>query len=151
MAQLLPFVTLPASNRTSAVANLLLRVAFGTMVLIIHGVHKAEEAFRHSANLAEWPLAREIHEMGVPAPVAQAAFATFVQLIAPVFVIVGLGTRIAAGLLAAVLVGAVGQNLHAARDPQLALLYFFVAVTLTVWGGGRYSVDAALRRRRSGT
>ncbi len=47
-------------------------------------------------------------------------------------------------LLAGALGGAILQNLLAGRDPQLAILYTLVVVTLVIMGGGRYSLDAKL-------
>ena len=36
------------------------------------------------------------------------------------------------------------QNLLAGRDPQLAILYTLVVVTLVFLGGGKYSLDARI-------
>lgn len=48
-------------------------------------------------------------------------------------------------LLAGALSGAILQNLLAGRDPQLAILYTLVVVSLAIAGGGRYSLDAKFR------
>lgn len=129
------------------VANLVLRVAFGLMVFVIHGVHKAREALHASKSGTPWKLVEEIREMGLPAPRANAIVATGVQLVAPLFVIAGLGTRPAALMLAGALLGAVAQNIKARRDPQLAMLYAVCAVVLGVWGGARYSMDFLIASR----
>lgn len=131
------------------VANTGLRVCYGVLVFVIHGWHKAADAAGHFAGGGPWPLADEIRAMGLPMPGVHAAFATVVQLVAPVLILVGLTTRPAAGLLACVLCGAVAQNLHAGRDPQLAVLYTIVALTLCVWGSGRVSLDAAIWGRQA--
>lgn len=147
MSNLYRIIMRPTAGDLAAdIANAFLRIAFGILVFVVHGWHKAEEGARHLSSGADWGLAREIQEMGLPAPTVHAVGAAVVQLIAPLFIIAGLGTRPAAAALAAVLGGAVAQNLHAGRDPQLALLYFIVAVTLAVWGSGRLSIDAALRK-----
>lgn len=133
----------PASGNPAAhVANALLRFGAGLMILCVHGLHKAAEAARHAPNLADWPLAQEIRAMHLPAPVAQALLATLVQIVAPLFIIAGFATRLAGALLAAILCGAIAQNLTAGRDPQLAILYTLAAITIAIWGGGRYSLDA---------
>ena len=73
-----------------------------------------------------------------------AVAATLVQFICSLFIIVGLFTRINALLLFGALSGAILQNLLAGRDPQLAILYTLVVLTLAFIGGGRISLDAKL-------
>ena len=82
--------------------------------------------------------------MHAPAPLASAVAAMLVQFICPVFIVAGLFTRINAILLAGALSGAILQNLQASRDPQLAMLYTLVVVTLVFLGGGKYSLDARI-------
>jgi len=82
--------------------------------------------------------------MHFPAPFPSAVAATLVQFICSLFVIVGLYTRINAALLICALSGAILQNLLAGRDPQLAILYMLVVVTLMLIGGGRFSLDKKL-------
>jgi uncharacterized membrane protein YphA (DoxX/SURF4 family) len=74
-----------------------------------------------------------------------------VQFICALFLIAGLFTRINAALLAAVLGVAILQNLLAHRDPQLAMLYTLIVLSLALMGGGRFSLDARLERRRKQT
>jgi hypothetical protein len=45
-------------------------------------------------------------------------------------------------LLTGTLSVAILQNLLAHRDPQLAVLYTLVALTMVFWGSGRFSLDA---------
>jgi len=52
-----------------------------------------------------------------------------------------------AALLVCVLGGAILQNLLADRDPQLAILYTLVAITLVFLGGGKFSLDAKMLAR----
>ena len=63
------------------------------------------------------------------------------------FIVVGLYTRINAALLAGALSGAILQNLLADRDPQLAILYTLVVVTILFLGGGKYSLDARMQSK----
>jgi putative oxidoreductase len=56
----------------------------------------------------------------------------------------GLFTRMNAALLTGTLSVAILQNLLAGRDPQLALLYAIVLLSLIFLGGGRFSLDAKL-------
>ncbi len=42
---------------------------------------------------------------------------------------------------------AILQNLVSGRDPQLAVLYTLIVLTLALMGGGRFSLDAWLENR----
>tara|TARA_R110000744_G_scaffold112179_2_gene210423 strand:+ start:18264 stop:18758 length:495 start_codon:yes stop_codon:yes gene_type:complete len=132
------------SNRSIEIASTILRVAFGCMIFTIHGWHKAIDAYTHFLNGSEWTLAQEIRAMGLPFPGVHAGFATVVQLIAPVLILGGLATRAAAGVLTVLLCGAIAQNLHESRDPQLALIYTIVCVSIAIRGSGRFTLDALI-------
>ena len=69
------------------------------------------------------------------------------QLVLYLLLTAGLFTRVNALLLAAILGGAVLQNLLAGRDPQLAILYTLILLCLAIWGSGRFSLDAMLSSR----
>ena len=88
--------------------------------------------------------------MHFPTPLASAVAATLVQFIGSLFIVVGLFTRINAALLLCALSGAIFQNLLAGRDPQLAVLYSLVVLTIVFMGGGKYSFDARLSERLAG-
>ena len=57
--------------------------------------------------------------------------------------------RLAAGLPAFVLSGAILQNLVALSDPQLAVLYTITVITLVFIEGGEYSVDEEVSEKPS--
>src|SRR5580704_5269730 len=121
-----------------------LRVSAGLMIFYIHGLHKLEGWIAFLQHGTRWTLAEEVAGMHFPAPLASAVVATLVQFVCSLFVIVGLFTRLNAALLAGALSGAILQNVLSGRDPQLAILYTLVVVTLTLMGGGRYSLDARM-------
>jgi putative oxidoreductase len=132
---------------TGAAANfghLFLRVSAGLMIFYIHGLHKLEGWIAYLQHGTPWTLAEEVAGMHMPAPLASAVAATLVQFICSLFIVVGLFTRINAALLVCALSGAICQNLLASRDPQLAILYTLVVVTLVFLGGGKYSLDARI-------
>lgn len=131
-----------SSSLTVNVGHVLLRVSIGLMVFLIHGLHKLEGGIAYLRDGTPWPLLGDVNGMHFPAPATSAWAATIVQFICPLFLMAGLFTRIAAGLLGCVLSGAGMQNLLAARDPQLAILYALIVISLGFMGAGRYSLDA---------
>jgi putative oxidoreductase len=119
-----------------------LRVTVGLMIFYIHGWHKLAGGIAYFRDGTPWTLAGEVAGMHVPAPLVSAIAATLVQFVCSLFIVVGLFTRINAALVACALSGAILQNLLAARDPQLAILYTISVVTLMFMGGGKFSLDA---------
>ena len=137
-------LTVEPNGAAATFGHLFLRVSAGTMIFYIHGLHKLEGWIAYLQHGTPWTLAEEVAGMHFPAPLALAVAATLVQFICSLFIIVGLFTRINALLLFGALSGAILQNLLAGRDPQLAILYTLVVLTLVFMGGGRISLDAKL-------
>lgn len=141
--------SLDASQSSSAVTwgHLLLRVSAGLMIFYIHGWHKLEAGIAYMRDGTPWKLVEEVAGMHAPAPVVSAWAATVIQFVCSLFILAGLFTRLNALLLTGALSGAILQNLLAKRDPQLAILYTLVVVTIAFMGGGRFSLDAVLNTR----
>jgi uncharacterized membrane protein YphA (DoxX/SURF4 family) len=137
-------LTVEPTGAAATFGHLFLRISTGLMIFYIHGWHKLEGWIAYLQNGAPWKLAEEVAGMHFPAPIASAVVATLVQFICSLFIIVGLFTRINALLLFGALSGAILQNLLASRDPQLAIMYTLVVLTLAIMGGGRISLDARL-------
>src|SRR5271169_2893420 len=137
-------LTVDPNGAAANVGHLFLRVSAGLMVFYIHGLHKLEGWIAYLQHGTPWTLAEEVSGMHMPAPLASAVAATLVQFICSLFIVVGLFTRINAALLVCALSGAILQNLLAGRDPQLAILYTLVVVTLVFIGSGKYSLDARM-------
>lgn len=117
------------------------------MIFYVHGLHKVVEGIAYLRGGAPWKLAEEVAELHIPAPVAGAFAATLVQVVSALMLAMGLFTRLNALLLTATFAVAVLQNLCAGRDPELALLYLLVVMTMSFLGGGKYSLDALLLSR----
>jgi uncharacterized membrane protein YphA (DoxX/SURF4 family) len=117
------------------------------MIFYVHGWHKLEGLIAYLQHGTPWKLAEEVAGMHFPAPFPSAVAATLVQFICSLFVTAGLFTRINAILLSGVLGVAILQNLLAGRDPQLAILYVLIIVTMIFLGGGKFSFDARLCSR----
>jgi putative oxidoreductase len=137
-------VSVEPNGAAATCGHLFLRISAGLMIFYIHGWHKLEGWIAYLQNGTPWKLAEEVAGMHFPAPLASAVAATWVQFICSLFVTAGLFTRINAALLACVLGGAILQNLLADRDPQLAILYTLVTITLVFLGGGKISIDAKM-------
>ena len=127
--------------------HLILRISTGLMVFYIHGLHKLEGGLAYLQQGTPWTLLKEVAQMHFPAPVASAFAATFLQFLCSPLVALGLFTRLNAALLTGTLSVAILQNLLAGQDPQLAILYVIVLLSLVFLGGGRFSLDALVSRR----
>ncbi|MCJ8504116.1 DoxX family protein [Kocuria flava] len=124
----------------------LLRVVLGTTFLL-HGWQKVDE----------WTVAgtqAAFAQMGVPAAQAAAPAVAVLELAGGILLVLGLGTRVVAALLALVMLGAlVLVHLPAgffAADGgiELVLLLAAAAALFALAGAGRWSADAALAARR---
>lgn len=120
-------------------AKLLLRVSLGILILF-HGIHKV------------------IHGIsGIKAMMASSIFPTFFaygvfvgELIAPIFIILGLYARVAAGVLAFNMFVAIylayGFSLtlakHGGISWELPLVYLIMSVLVILLGSGKYSVNS---------
>ena len=77
------------------------------------------------------------------------ALAMFGEFICSIFIILGLGTRLAAIFpMVTMLVAALVAH---ADDPfqhkELPLLYFLIFTTLMIFGSGKYSIDRVIEKR----
>jgi putative oxidoreductase len=92
--------------------------------------------------------------LGIPAASLQAPFVAGVELVGGLALVVGLGTRVASGLLAATMVVAILTaqlgNVHGVADlfGLVEFAYLTVLVWLAVAGPGALSLDHAIARRR---
>ncbi|QGQ18962.1 DoxX family membrane protein [Cellulomonas sp. JZ18] len=127
------------------IALLLARVALG-LVLLAHGWQKYDEYTLDGTTAA-------FTDMGVPAPGAAALFATVVEVVGGVLLILGLLTPVAAALNVVNLLGAL-VLVHAGNgvfvdDGGYELVLALIAGLLLVLalGAGRFSIDELLARR----
>lgn len=101
----------------------------------------------HMAQFAEG-----VAQIGFPVPIVFAWAAALSEFLGGILIALGLGTRLAA--LAVFMTMSVAAFIHHASDPfhvkELALAYWTMAGTLVWLGGGGFSLDAALRKRKRG-
>lgn len=125
-------------ERTYSIVTLILRVAFGLM-LIGHGFQKIEGFSAMSSGFPD-PLG-----IGSCASLVLAIFGEFACSIA---LILGVLSRLAVIpmiiTMAVAFFGVHGGNI---ADGELALAYLVVFVALLISGPGQYSIDGAIARR----
>lgn len=86
--------------------------------------------------------------LGLGSPAVNLALSASAEFGAAVLVVIGLGTRLAAGLLAVNMtvawIVAHGARLSGAGSGETAFIYLAVFVALAIAGPGRYSIDGQL-------
>ena len=132
------FVRLGFLPRHIDAGLLVLRVLMGLTLCIRHGWEKVSRFSQMAAHFpdplhigARWTL----------------AFALLSDFIASLLIVIGLGTRWAAVIVAintaAAFVFVHKMSLVGPRNGELPLLYFAWALAIILMGAGRYSVDGA--------
>lgn len=118
---------------------LVIRLSVGILMLL-HGVFKLQNGAGGIESMVE--------QAGLPTFLAYGVYVG--EVIAPIFIILGLGTRLAASVFAvncivAALLGHMGDlfSLNAVGGWAIELLglYFFGAVALVFMGGGKYALS----------
>jgi putative oxidoreductase len=134
-------VSSPLSLLRGDIALLVLRVSFGLTLALTHGLNKIKAPEQFLANVAQ---------RGFPAPTLLGWFAILSEFAGGLLLALGLFTR-AAGVAVAGTLFIAAFKVHAA-DPfakkELALAYAVVGLAFALSGGGRYALDAWLRRAR---
>lgn len=128
----------------TAAAIAILRIVVG-LVFVAHGYQKVF-VFGHAG------VAQGFAGMGVPAPTLTAALVAALELLGGVALILGVGTRIAAILLACDMLGAIllvhGPNgFFLPTGAEFAFTLLGAATALAVAGAGTASIDGILSRR----
>ena len=118
---------------------LIIRASLGILMLL-HGINK----------LGGIPfIEKKLIEIGLPAFIAYGVYIG--EIIAPILIIIGFRTRIAALIFAFNCLVAVllvhssdifSLNKHGAWAIELLGLYFFVSLALFFMGGGKYSISS---------
>lgn len=127
------------------IALLVTRVLLG-VVLIAHGWQKFDEYTIDGT-------AESFEGMGIPAPAVAAVFATFVELVGGIALVIGLLTPVFAALAALTFVGAfvfvhAGNGIFVDQGgSELVLALIAGLVVLIALGAGRISVDHLITRR----
>ena len=130
----------------------LLRVVVGLFLVVGHGWPKLTDPSPFIDNAVRGTF---------PAPEVSGWFAILGEFLGGLLLALGLGTRVAALWVAGVFVGAAflthGPSftgdapffLPAKGSVEPALLYLVIGLTFALTGGGRFSLDAAIRGKKS--
>ena len=143
-------------DTTASIGVLALRVCFGLMMLIGHGIPK----LRNFDKIIEkgfytpdfFPLNWMSMQVSLGATIAA-------ELGCAALIIIGLGTRLAAFVLGFTMVVAafavmsqapwfLGPGVSSAKEP--ALIYLAAMIALILTGPGRFSIDAIIDKERRG-
>jgi len=125
--------------RNDDIARLLLRLGFG-ILLMFHGMHKLISGIA--------PIQGMLQSHGLPAWFGYAVFIG--EIIAPIFIILGFYSRIAALIMAFNMLVAISLTtgffpVHLTKSGapmfELPLLYFLAAVILFFAGPGKYAIN----------
>lgn len=126
-------------------AVLALRIAIG-ITFVAHGLAKYTGGVDNVAGF--------FGKIGIPAPGAAAWIVTLIELLGGAALIIGLGTRIAAGLIAAVMAVAMftvhwgkGFFVSGQGGIELVFILLFSAIAIALFGPGKYSLDAYLSKK----
>jgi putative oxidoreductase len=132
------------SSTAAQAAWALTRFVFGAAMATFHGYGKVVEG-------KVGGLVNVATELGFPAPTFFAWAAALSEFVGGILVAVGLLTRPAAGFVAMTMVVALYRHrVDPLMKMELALLYLAVMILALALGGGRFSLDAAIRQRRQG-
>jgi putative oxidoreductase len=120
---------------------LFVRLGFGITLAFAHGLGKVPPSDQ---------LIAGVEKLGFPVPFLFAWAAALSELVGGILLAAGLFVRPAAFFVAFTM-GVAAFRVHAAdafNVKEMALLYFTVAVALLAAGGGNYSIDWLLFRKR---
>src|SRR5262249_41866246 len=129
-------------------ALFVLRAAGGFMLFYLHGLDKLKGAYDHFAHGAEWQLPGYVSATGLPFVTLLALFATFAEGIASLALGAGLFTRYSALIVTASMTGALFVHAKTSTKPELAILYWVIALTFVFVEPGRFAIDSMRGGRR---
>ena len=125
--------------QNSELAKLLLRVSLGGLILF-HGIHKLIHGISGVKSM--------VHSAGLPEAVAYGVYVG--ELLAPIFIILGLYARIASAILGVNMLMAMflayGFSFSLSKYGGLAmespLIFFVMSLLVFLLGSGRYAVNS---------
>jgi putative oxidoreductase len=127
---------------------LFLRAGFGAMIFALHGCARIGKLYSYFVLGQTWTFVALVKRIGFPMPAFFAVVSAVVEAAGSILLLLGLGTRWVALLMAINMAVATGFELSkgAAGGPELPAVYLVVLIALAIGGSGPYSLDA--RRKK---
>lgn len=126
---------------------LILRVVSGLMMVLLHGWGKILGIISFFSGKG-WKFVDTVASIGFPLPGLFAVLVGLIEFISGILIILGLFTRVNAGLLGAVMVVATYYNIRVGASYELSLLYLTIFVIMIIIGPGKYSLDYSMFKRK---
>lgn len=126
----------------------ILRIIPGVTMAIMHGWGKMVGIVNFLSG-KEWKFVNTVANIGFPLPGFFAILAGLTEFLASILLILGLFTRVNAGLLSFVMLVAIYYNIRTGNPYELPLLYMVIFISLILTGGGKYSLDNYVYRKAS--
>lgn len=125
--------------QNSEIAKLILRVSLGSLILF-HGIHKLIHGISGIKSM--------VSSAGLPEFIAYGVYMG--ELIAPIFIILGLYARVASAILGINMLMAIflaygfsfSLSKHGALAMELPLMFFIMSLLVVLLGSGRYAVNS---------
>lgn len=125
--------------QNSEIAKLILRVSLGSLILF-HGIHKLIHGISGIKSM--------VSSAGLPEFIAYSVYMG--ELIAPIFIILGLYARVASAILGINMLMAIflaygfsfSLSKHGALAMELPLMFFIMSLLVVLLGSGRYAVNS---------
>ncbi len=138
-----PFAS--ATAKQTGIALALVRAVLG-VIFVAHG---GQKLFVFGVD----GVAGGFEQMGIPLPAVTALVVSLIEFLGGLAILAGLGTRVAAGLVAMVMAGAITfahlpQGFFNPGGVEFPLMLMTAALALVVAGSGSFSLDAQIARRR---
>jgi putative oxidoreductase len=120
-----------------------LRVAIGAMIFALHGYARIGKLYNYLVLGQTWTFVGLVQRIGFPVPAFFAVASALVEAVCSILLILGIGTRWAALLLAVNMAVATGFELNkGGGGAELPGVYLVALIALALGGSGTYSLDA---------
>jgi putative oxidoreductase len=125
---------------------LFLRLATGAMMFGLHGYARIGKLYNYFVLKQPWSFVGLVQRIGFPVPAFFAVISALVEAIGSVMLMLGIGTRWVAALMAINMMVATGFELNkGGGGAELPGIYLVALIALAIGGSGKYSLD--VRRR----
>ncbi len=124
-----------------------LRAGAGLVLFFFYGLNAGLRSYEMIWKHVPWPLVNTLEQARLPYPNVLASIAAGVAIVVSIAWVTGFLTRLFSLLFLPVVIGAliVVERLNAEGQAGICWLFFFITLTLVMYGSGLVSVDALFR------